>query len=824
MKRTLPRLLVFAVLVVGMLAAPPPARAATGPRCYVDMDASGGSNNGNSWVNAYTSLQFALTDINCTEIWVAAGAYMPGLSATDTFNILPGHKVYGGFSGTETDLSQRNVILNLTILSGDIGGDDVNTDGNYIAETTSDIVVTNSQHVVTIDGRLSPVNTDTVLDGFVVTGGDADTVSVGGGLYCMGGGSSIGLCNPTLNLLVFSGNRATHGGAMFLTGAAGGNSSPAISGTYFTGNRALDEGGAIYLDGYNGTSSPNFLWVTFGSNSAVNKGGAVYNRAGNGGTSNPAFTLTTFDSNTAAYGGAVYTDAEGGTGSPAYLNVTFMNNYAGYGGAIYNDGSNGGNSSPSLTNVTFYANGVSLAVDGGAMYNEGSPGGQSSPVLLNVTFNDNHAGYGGAMYNDSFPSGTSLPQLTNVILWGDSASALGPEIYNYGATTSIDHSVVQGGCPAGSNCINPVDGDPKLGVLTFNYGLVQSMALLGGSSAIDTGLDASCPFVDARPISRPRGLHCDIGAYERIPPEKADFDGDYASDIGYFHPAPAAAGLWGILKSSQNFSYGSAQYITWGQTGDLVVPGDFDGDGKLDPTVRRPPAGGQSAAYLILNSYSGYDYGCALTVPAGWPGLGDTPVVGDFNGDRISDPAIWRGNTGVWIIALAPGFSTHQFYSWGQTGDTPIAADVDNDGRTDIGYWRPSTGVWGFLLSTQTYSYAKAWFVNWGTSGDIPVMADYDGDGKSDPAVVIPPAGGQSRAYRILLSSTNYNPSYSSTIPAGWPGLGDTPVPADYDGDTRADPAIWRANTGVWIIPKSSTSYSSYIFAAWGASGDQPAR
>jgi hypothetical protein len=87
--------------------------------------------------------------------------------------------------------------------------------------------------------------------------------------------------------------------------------------------------------------------------------------------------------------------------------------------------------------------------------------------------------------------------------------------------------------------------------------------------------------------------------------------------------------------------------------------------------------------------------------------------------------------------------------------------------------------------------------------------------------VVIPPAGGESRAYRILLSSLNYDTGASVTFPAGWPGLNDIPIPLDFDGDGKADPGIWRGNTGVWIIPKSSTSYTGYLFAAWGANGDQ---
>ena len=57
-------------------------------------------------------------------------------------------------------------------------------------------------------------------------------------------------------------------------------------------------------------------------------------------------------------------------------------------------------------------------------------------------------------------------------------------------------------------------------------------------------------------------------------------------------------------------------------------------------------------------------------------------------------------------------------------------------------------------------------------------------------------AGGQSAAYRILRSSTGYDFGQSWTIPAGWPGLQDTPVPADYDGDGDLDFAVGSHSIG----------------------------
>jgi predicted outer membrane repeat protein len=793
------KVLIAAALAAALAGSPPAALAATGPLCYVDLNALGGMNTGNSWTDAYLNPQSALTDSNCTEIWVAQGVYVPAPAGTRTvsFTIPSGVAVYGGFAGTETARSQRNWTTNVTILSGDIGGDDSNSDGNFIAETTADIQGSNSYHVLAMIGTVTPVTSSTVLDGFTITAGQANSTTgapddSGGGLYCMGSGAG-GQCSPTLWNLVFSGNYA-------------GNS-----------------GGGLYADGSSGISNPNLFKVTFTGNLADWAGGAVYNDGTLNGVSTPSLTDVTFVNNTATgAGGAMYNDgANGGIASANIVNVTFLlNNTGGSGGAIYNNGLVSMGASPTLANVTFFGN---TALDGGAMYNMGIHG-ISNPLLTNVTFTANQAlNSGGALLNTG-AAGTASPTLTNVILWADIGIMAGNEIVNSMATTSLSYSVVAGNCITipGNICgAGNLWTDPKLGSLGNYGGYTLTVPLWAGSSALDTGDITSCPSNDQRGASRPFGAGCDIGAFEKRPTPRADFDGDSISDLGYFH---AASGLWGMLQSTTGSSYSSPMFFNWGTTGDIVTPGDFDGDMIWDPAFRTPPAGGQSAAYRILLSGSNYSYGLSLTVPAGWPGLGDTPVIGDYNGDRKSDPAVWRANTGVWIIPLSPLFNTYQFYAWGQSGDTPIGADVDGDLQTDIGYWRPSTGVWGFLLSSAGYSYGSPLFFGWGSPTDIPVMADYDGDLLADPAVVIPASGGQSRAYRILLSTLGYTPGTSLTVPAGWAGLGDTPVSADYDGDGAADPAIWRNNSGVWIIPKSSTKYASYMFAAWGASGDQVAR
>uniref|UniRef100_UPI0038920744 choice-of-anchor Q domain-containing protein n=1 Tax=Winogradskyella sp. 4-2091 TaxID=3381659 RepID=UPI0038920744 len=90
---------------------------------YVDAAATG-NNDGTSWADAYDNLQIALNNNPAGTIWVKAGTYIPGTNRTDVFSLTNNQKIYGGFDGTEVSLSQRDAAVNLTILSGDINGND----------------------------------------------------------------------------------------------------------------------------------------------------------------------------------------------------------------------------------------------------------------------------------------------------------------------------------------------------------------------------------------------------------------------------------------------------------------------------------------------------------------------------------------------------------------------------------------------------------------------------------------------------------------------------------------------------------------------------
>ena len=94
---------------------------------------SSGTNTGASWTNAFTTLQPALNAASAGDsIFIAEGTYKPTLDPSSgtasgntrdyAFYLDKDIKIYGGFAGTETALSQRNSGSNPVILSGDIGG------------------------------------------------------------------------------------------------------------------------------------------------------------------------------------------------------------------------------------------------------------------------------------------------------------------------------------------------------------------------------------------------------------------------------------------------------------------------------------------------------------------------------------------------------------------------------------------------------------------------------------------------------------------------------------------------------------------------------
>jgi hypothetical protein len=474
---------------------------------FVDVDASGG-NDGSSWPDAFKLLQDAMTVAASapravSQMWVAQGIYTPdrgdGITLGDreaTFQLINSVTIKGGYAGyRKPDPNVRDLDLHETILTGDLRGDDVDVNDPIdllYAISRSE----NSYHVVTSSGT----DETAVLDGFTITGGNAD-----GELSsdCRGAGIRNSSGSPTLTNCTITWNSSWGEGSGMLS-----SGNPTLTNCTFSNNCSHYSGGGLHINGW--YSNVTLINCTFSGNYADYEGGGLY--AYHSKYRSPTLTNCTFTANTSGLRAAgMLIDSEA-----VLTNCTFTGNSVdGDGGAIFN-----WSNSPILTNCIFIGN--SATEHGGAVYDR-----RGKSILTNCTFSGNSADLGAGIYC----IGPGNTMVTNCIMWGNTATQ-GNEIslnnywdegISYPATITVQYSDVKGGASEvfiDTGCTlnwydGNIDDDPLfMNAANRDYHLLEDSPCINAGDPNYTA-EPNETDLDGRP--RVVGGRIDMGVYEYSP-------------------------------------------------------------------------------------------------------------------------------------------------------------------------------------------------------------------------------------------------------------------------------------------------------------------
>ncbi|HEY0429831.1 MAG TPA: SBBP repeat-containing protein [Pyrinomonadaceae bacterium] len=374
---------------------------------------------------------------------------------------------------------------------------------------------------------------------------------------------------------------------------------------------------------------------------------------------------------------------------------------------------------------------------------------------------------GNALVNSSFLGGGNQDEGRDITLGN------GGLIYVTGNTLSTDTDGFPTALPF--QAANAGNRDAFVTKLKFGTGIISSSFLGGSGDDFGEGIDVRGNLIYVAGTTNSNNLATTSGVVQPNPGagNSNATDGfvakilDTAVDsVGVFRPQSTF-----ILTQTTTSVIAQTALSTSALAGQKGISGDFDGDGMT--TLGSFTNG----TWKIRNSLvTAVVLGQPIGVRTITFGAGnDLPVVGDWNGDGIDTPGVFRPSTGQFTLTNStsdtPSFILGTKVNFGLAGDLPIAGDWDGDGKDSIAVFRPSTGETFFTNQiTQNPPIDFVAFI--GINGDLPIAGDWNGDGKDSLGLSRP------STTEFFLSDDNVNlrPIFL------FGQIGDQPLVGDWDG------------------------------------------
>ena len=246
----------------------------------------------------------------------------------------------------------------------------------------------------------------------------------------------------------------------------------------------------------------------------------------------------------------------------------------------------------------------------------------------------------------------------------------------------------------------------------------------------------------------------------------------------------------------------------------LVAAEAFRVSGSCDPPTQ---TASDSSGVGVVDTTRGYWYLreplTAATTAFYYGNPGDQPFMGDWDGDGIDTPGLYRRSDGYVYLrnTNTQGIADISFY-FGNPNDVPIAGDFDGDGYDTVGIYRPSNQrfyIINRLGSGDAGLGAADYDFPFGDPGDQPVVVDLDGDGIDTVGIYRPSNG--------LVSF-----AYGTTPPFSYGAAGDRAVFGTWEGGEVDTAGVFRERSGMFYLRSSNTTGAADHSFDYGAPGFAP--